>query len=119
MIAAVLSLTLLGVFCGWLLGLAARYLRVETNPLNEELQQLLPGVNCGQCGFPGCAGAAEALASGKAPRHSLPTRRSAAGASAGGQTGRDGRCGVGSALARPYQRGDVHRLRPLRPALPD
>ena len=40
MIAAVLSLTLLGGFCGWLLGLAARYLRVETNPLNEELQQL-------------------------------------------------------------------------------
>jgi len=66
-IAAVLSLTVLGVCCGWLLGLAARYLRVETNPLNEELQQLLPGVNCGQCGFPGCAGAAEALASGKAP----------------------------------------------------
>jgi electron transport complex protein RnfB len=66
MIAAVMSLTLLGLALGWILGLAARYLRVESNPLHEEIQQMLPGVNCGQCGFPGCAGAAEALANGKA-----------------------------------------------------
>jgi electron transport complex protein RnfB len=66
MIAAVLSLTLLGIALGWVLGLAARYLRVESNPLHEEIQQMLPGVNCGQCGYPGCAGAAEALAAGKA-----------------------------------------------------
>jgi electron transport complex protein RnfB len=66
MIAAVLSLTLLGLALGWMLGLAARYLRVESNPLHEEIQQLLPGVNCGQCGYPGCNGAAEALAAGKA-----------------------------------------------------
>ncbi|MBK8184423.1 MAG: RnfABCDGE type electron transport complex subunit B [Candidatus Competibacteraceae bacterium] len=66
MIAAVCSLTLLGIALGWLLGLAARYLRVEGNPLQEEIQRLLPGVNCGQCGYPGCAGAAEALAGGKA-----------------------------------------------------
>ena len=61
MIAAVLSLTLLGVALGWVLGLAARYLRVESNPVHEEIQQMLPGVNCGQCGYPGCSGAAEAL----------------------------------------------------------
>ncbi len=66
MIAAICSLTLLGVTLGWLLGLAARYLRVEGNPLQEEIQQLLPGVNCGQCGYPGCGGAAEALVGGKA-----------------------------------------------------
>ncbi|MBL8260219.1 MAG: RnfABCDGE type electron transport complex subunit B [Candidatus Competibacteraceae bacterium] len=66
MIAAVVSLTLLGLGMGWLLGLAARYLRVESDPLQEEIQQLLPGVNCGQCGFPGCGGAAEALAAGQA-----------------------------------------------------
>jgi electron transport complex protein RnfB len=66
MIAAVLSLTLLGVVLGWMLGLAARYLRVESNPLHEEIQQMLPGVNCGQCGYPGCNGAAEALAASKA-----------------------------------------------------
>lgn len=66
MIAAVVSLTLLGIALGWMLGFAARYLRVESNPLHEEIQQMLPGVNCGQCGYPGCNGAAEALAAGKA-----------------------------------------------------
>ena len=66
MIAAVVSLTLLGIALGWMLGFAARYLRVESNPLHEEIQQMLPGVNCGQCGYPGCSGAAEALAAGKA-----------------------------------------------------
>ena len=66
MIAAVLSLTLLGLGLGWVLGLAARYLRVESNPLHEEIQQMLPRVNCGQCGYPGCNGAAEALVAGKA-----------------------------------------------------
>jgi len=66
MIAAVLSLTLLGLALGWVLALAARYLRVESDPLHEEILRMLPGVNCGQCGYPGCSGAAEALAAGKA-----------------------------------------------------
>lgn len=67
MINAVLSLTILGVALGLLLGLAARYFAVEGNPLVTELEQLLPGSQCGQCGFPGCTGAAQALADGKAP----------------------------------------------------
>lgn len=67
MINAVLSLTILGVALGLLLGLAARYFAVEGNPLVTELEQLLPGSQCGQCGFPGCSGAAQALAGGNAP----------------------------------------------------
>jgi len=67
MINAILSLTILGVALGLLLGLAARYFAVEGNPLVTELEQLLPGSQCGQCGFPGCTGAAQALAYGKAP----------------------------------------------------
>jgi electron transport complex protein RnfB len=65
--AAIISLTLLGAVLGLLLGLAARYLRVEGNPLVAELEQLLPGSQCGQCGYPGCTGAAQALAEGGAP----------------------------------------------------
>lgn len=64
---AILSLTLLGAILGLLLGLAARYLKVEGNPLVAEIEQLLPGSQCGQCGFPGCTGAAQALADGSAP----------------------------------------------------
>lgn len=67
MIAAVASLTTLGLSLGLALGLAARKLKVEGNPLVAELEAMLPGSQCGQCGFPGCAGAAQALADGGAP----------------------------------------------------
>ena len=67
MIAALISLTILGLTLGWLLGLASRHLKVEGNALASEIEQLLPGSQCGQCGFPGCAGAAQALADGQAP----------------------------------------------------
>lgn len=67
LITAVLSLTTLGLVLGLLLGLAARYLKVEGNPLLAEVTALLPGAQCGQCGFPGCAGAAQALVDGVAP----------------------------------------------------
>jgi electron transport complex protein RnfB len=67
MIAALTSLTILGAFLGLVLGIAARVFKVEGNPLTAELIAILPGSQCGQCGFPGCAGAAQALAEGRAP----------------------------------------------------
>jgi Na+-translocating ferredoxin:NAD+ oxidoreductase subunit B len=67
MFAAVISLAVLGVALGWLLGIAARYLAVESNPIEQEVLELLPGSQCGQCGYPGCGPAAAALAAGQAP----------------------------------------------------
>jgi electron transport complex protein RnfB len=67
MIEAMAVLLGLGGALGGGLGLAARYLRVEGNPLAGEIEALLPGSNCGQCGYPGCAAGAEALAEGSAP----------------------------------------------------
>lgn len=67
MLAAMFSLTVLGLLLGFGLGFAARKLTVEGNPLVAELEAMLPGSQCGQCGFPGCAGAAQALADGSAP----------------------------------------------------
>lgn len=67
MLIAVGSITLMGVTLGGVLGLAARYLAVEGNPLEAELQAMLPGAQCGQCGYVGCAQAAAALARGEAP----------------------------------------------------
>ncbi|MFN3987155.1 MAG: RnfABCDGE type electron transport complex subunit B [Rhodocyclaceae bacterium] len=66
MLTAVFSLSALGVLSGLILGLAARRFRVEAEGLEAELVALLPGTNCGQCGYPGCAGAAAALACGEA-----------------------------------------------------
>ncbi|MGB0747267.1 MAG: RnfABCDGE type electron transport complex subunit B [Magnetospiraceae bacterium] len=67
MLPAIGSLTVLGLCLGALLGVAARYLRVEGNPLAMEIEGMLPGTNCGQCGYPGCTTAAEVLAQGEAP----------------------------------------------------
>ena len=67
MISALVSLTILGLVLGLILGVAARVFKVEGNPLVDEILGILPGSQCGQCGFPGCGGAAQALASGSAP----------------------------------------------------
>lgn len=66
MLLALAALTTLGLGLGLLLGTAARLLKVEAEPITAEIEALLPGSQCGQCGFPGCAGAAVALAEGKA-----------------------------------------------------
>jgi len=67
MISAIFIVTGLGLAMGALLGLAAKHLAVEGNPLQEEIEALLPGSQCGQCGYPGCSPAAAAVASGEAP----------------------------------------------------
>lgn len=67
MFAAIGTLTLLGLGLGFLLSIAARYLRVEGDPLVDEIETALPGANCGQCGYPGCAPAAQAVAAQEAP----------------------------------------------------
>ena len=67
MIAAAASMSALGLGLGYLLGAAARKFHVETPPIVEEIAKILPGTNCGACGFPGCNGLAEAMAEGNAP----------------------------------------------------
>ncbi len=66
MLLAVGSLTVMGAALGTVLGVAARFFAVEGNPLEAEILSLLPGSQCGQCGFVGCGQAAAALARGDA-----------------------------------------------------
>ncbi|CAA7616339.1 RnfABCDGE type electron transport complex subunit B [Magnetospirillum sp. SS-4] len=61
------SLAVMGVTLGAVLGTAAKLLAVPHNPLEEEILEMLPGSQCGQCGFVGCAQYAAALAKGAAP----------------------------------------------------
>ena len=63
---AIFIIGVLGLSMGTLLGIAAKYLAVEGNPLQQEIEDLLPGSQCGQCGYPGCTPAAEAVANGEA-----------------------------------------------------
>jgi len=66
MISAILILATLGITMGTLLGIASKYLAVEGNPLQQEIEEMLPGSQCGQCNYPGCTPAAEAIANGDA-----------------------------------------------------
>ncbi|MBE7035170.1 MAG: 4Fe-4S dicluster domain-containing protein [Ruminococcaceae bacterium] len=65
-VQSVLALGGLGLIFGALLGIAAKFFSVETDIRVEKIASLLPGANCGGCGFAGCAAMAEALAEGKA-----------------------------------------------------
>ncbi|MGI6495934.1 MAG: RnfABCDGE type electron transport complex subunit B [Kiritimatiellia bacterium] len=51
----------LGLLCGAALAIAARYFSVEEDPRIAEVEGLLPGANCGGCGFAGCADYAKAI----------------------------------------------------------
>ncbi|MFC1362876.1 MAG: electron transporter RnfB, partial [gamma proteobacterium symbiont of Ctena orbiculata] len=54
MVSAIFIVTGLGLLMGAMLGVASKYLAVEGNPLQAEIEELLPGSQCGQCGYPGC-----------------------------------------------------------------
>lgn len=63
---AVLTLAALSFLFASLLVLAHRKLYVDEDPRIEAALHMLPGTNCGACGFPGCLGLAQALAEGSA-----------------------------------------------------
>ncbi len=54
----------LGLFFGVVLASAYRFLRVEEDPRLDQVEEMLPGSNCGACGEPGCRGLAEKLVAG-------------------------------------------------------
>ena len=56
----------LAVFFACGLALASRIFAVKVDPRVEQIEEVLPGANCGGCGFPGCANYAAAVVSGKA-----------------------------------------------------
>ena len=63
---AVLILAILGLVLGFGLAIASKYLHVDVDTRIEDIIKILPNANCGACGFPGCAGYAEAIVEGKA-----------------------------------------------------
>ncbi len=64
MIKALLLMLVLGGLVGLVLGIASIKFHVEPDHREEELLGMLPGYNCGGCGYPGCSGMAAALADG-------------------------------------------------------
>jgi len=56
-----ISVTLIGGALGIGLAIAARMLAVKKDERVLNVEEILPGANCGACGFPGCSGYAEGI----------------------------------------------------------
>lgn len=63
-LTALLAIGLLALFFGVVLGFASVKFKVESDPLVEQIDQILPQTQCGQCGYPGCKPYAESIANG-------------------------------------------------------
>lgn len=61
-----------GLFVGGFLGIAAIKFKVKVDEKEEAVLGLLPGNNCGGCGFAGCSGLAAAIAKKEAPVNACP-----------------------------------------------
>jgi RnfABCDGE-type electron transport complex B subunit len=62
----------LGFIFGLILSFVSIKLSVEEDPKLVAIKDLLPGVNCGVCGFPGCDAFAVAVFEGKAKTNGCP-----------------------------------------------
>ena len=58
---AALTLGALGLVMGVLLAVASRIFAVRTDERVEQIVSILPGANCGGCGFAGCTAYALSL----------------------------------------------------------
>ncbi len=57
---SVLLLSSIGVLSGVILFFIAKKFHIEEDPRIDQVEAVLPGVNCGGCGYPGCRKFAEA-----------------------------------------------------------
>ena len=61
-----------GILIGFFLGISGEKFKVETDPREDAILEVLPGNNCGGCGYAGCSGLAAAIAKGEAPVNQCP-----------------------------------------------
>ncbi len=63
-VIAIAAIGILASIFGLLLGFAAVKFKVKSDPIVEQIDEILPQTQCGQCGYPGCKPYAEAIANG-------------------------------------------------------
>lgn len=61
LVSTILTLSGLGILSAVILYFVAQKFNVEEDPRIDEVEKMLPGANCGGCGFAGCRGMADAL----------------------------------------------------------
>ena len=69
---AIVVFTALAAALGLLLSWAAKRYAVDSDPVVERIDALLPQTQCGQCGYPGCRPYAEAIAAEQADINQCP-----------------------------------------------
>jgi electron transport complex protein RnfB len=72
MLTALITLGVLAALIGLVLGYAAIRFHVESDPVVDQIDALLPQTQCGQCTYPGCRPYAEAMAAGEADINQCP-----------------------------------------------
>lgn len=60
----IIILGALGLLMGLFLAYASKKFEMKKDELVEKIIEVLPGINCGACGFPGCSGYAQAISEG-------------------------------------------------------
>ncbi len=71
-IIAALVVGVTGLIIGLFLGIANKKLAVSTDEREAKVRELLPGNNCGGCGYAGCDALAMAIVKGRAPANACP-----------------------------------------------
>ena len=60
-VLAIASVTVLGLVCSVMLAVASKIMAVKVDERVSQIREMLPGANCGACGYSGCDGYANAI----------------------------------------------------------
>ncbi len=71
-IIAAVVVGIVGIVIGIILGIAGERFKVEVDPREEAILDVLPGNNCGGCGYARCSGLAASIVKGEAELSSCP-----------------------------------------------
>lgn len=71
-VVSLISMGAMGGLFALGLSVASKIFAVESDPRVDAIEEVLPGANCGACGFAGCRAFAEGVASGEAPVNGCP-----------------------------------------------
>ena len=82
-IIATLTVAIVGLLIGIFLGVAGEKFKVEVDEREEKILGVLPGNNCGGCGYAGCSGLASAIVKGEAPVNGCPVGGDTVGSQVG------------------------------------
>ena len=102
----------LAFIIGIVLGFFKELFFVPDDPMQASIREILPGGNCGACGYPGCDSFAAAVAAGNAAANSCPVGGASLPAKIAAITGRDAGEAVDAVAVLACQGSSLHT--PLR-----